>query len=217
VIFALRRSVSHHCNVSSLILLPGHPAVSLDALTGDYAMLKEGFTKWQKELDEIGAEEPTGPNDYYHAQLKICHFLLSCLVGRRISGVFGHCTLPLLLLTASDDVSSLVERKTIHSHKDTRDLTRARCLAQHAFIGTNAPVFRDIEERWADMHWQFRGVRQLFDEEERIKSPDEFFGIFATFTAHFEVRAESAGARSWRPAAHGITMKQVWLKFGMHA
>jgi hypothetical protein len=71
VIFSFRRSVSDHCNVSSFILSPGHPAVSLDALTGDYTMLKEGFTKWQKELDEIGAEEPTGPNDYYHAQLKI--------------------------------------------------------------------------------------------------------------------------------------------------
>jgi hypothetical protein len=59
--------------------------------------------------------------------------------------------------------------------------------AQYAFINSKTPIYRAVEEKWDEMQWHFKKARQAFDEEDRLKSPDEFYAIFATFMAQFEV------------------------------
>lgn len=67
-------------------------------------------------------------------------------------------------------------------------------MAQYAFLASKVQLHAAVEEQWKEFDWQFRRCRREFDEEDKMTSPDEFFGIFATFIAQFEVRSDSSFA-----------------------
>lgn len=68
------------------------------------------------------------------------------------------------------------------------------CEVMTPFIESAEKEFAKAEAAMATMNTLYKDVVKFYGEDASIMKPDEFFGIFKTFTASFEVRLVSSSA-----------------------
>ena len=145
----------------------GHVPVSMPALKQELAYLKSGVTALKAELD-VRKNDPPNADDEFVPMMTV----RACPLGAGAEGGGGVCVRPGRAHPARPSLPSRAFNERTRVQK---------------FYTTAAATLKDLEDKYATMEKTFFDAVQLYGEDPKSTTPEEFFSIFFRFCDAWQV------------------------------